>query len=336
MAFSGEYDGNTDVYLVPVSGGIPKRLTWHPAQDVPLAFTAEGKQLLFRSNRANATRTTTLFTMSVDGGPATELPLPMAYDAAYSPDGKRMAYGPLAPAFLAWKRYAGGRTSPLWIADLADSKIEKIPRENSNDYYPMWAGDKVYFLSDRYGAMTLCSYDTKTKKVAEAIKNTGLDYKSASMGPDAIALEHFGAIELYDLKSGKVTPVPVTLNGDLPEVRPYFGKVASMIESRRCRPPGARAVFGARGEILTVPAEKGDIRNLTNTPGVAERDPAWSPDGQSIAYFSDESGEYQLHIAPQSGMGEVRKIEHRLDAAFYYEPRVVARRQEDPVSRQAI
>lgn len=320
VAFSGEYDGNIDIYVTPITGGVPKRLTWHPAEDVPLSFSPDGKQILFRSNRTNATRVTTLFTMSLDGGPPAELPLPMAHAAAYSPDAKRLAYTPLSPAFTAWKRYAGGRTSPIWIADLADSKIEKVPRENSNDYYPMWSGDKVFFLSDRFGAMTLCSFDARTRKVAEVIKNTGLDYKSASLGPDAIALEHFGAIELFDLKSGKVTPVSITLKGDMPEVRPYYSKVGTMIENAALSQMGVRAVFEARGEILTVPAEKGDIRNLTNTTGVAERSPAWSPDGQSIAYFSDESGEYQLHIAPQTGIGAVKK--HDIGwKAFFYEPR---------------
>src|SRR5262249_2735902 len=154
---------------------------------------------------------------------------------------------------------------------LSDSKVEEIPRKNSNDYYPMWAGEKVYFLSDRFGAMTLCAYDLKSKQVTQAVKNEGLDYKSASLGPGAIALEHFGAIELFDLKSGKVTPVPIKLAGDLPAVRPYFDKVAKKIVSADVSPNGKRAVFEARGEILTVPAEKGDARNLTNTPGVAER-----------------------------------------------------------------
>jgi tricorn protease len=317
VLFSGQYDGNTDLYTVPISGGVPKRLTWHPSADVPLALSADGKQVLFRSNRASATPTSQFFTMSVDGGPATALPLPMGDQASYSPDAKRLAYTPLAPAFLIWKRYAGGRTSPIWIADLADSKIEKIPRVNSNDYYPMWAGEKVYFLSDRFGAMTLCAYDLKTKQVTEAIKNTGLDYKSASVGPGAIALEHFGAIELYDLKSGKVSPVSIKLNGDLPGVRPYYDKVAKMIVSADLSPTGARAVFEARGEILSVPAEKGDVRNLTKSPGVADRFPAWSPDGKEIAFFSDESGEYQLHIAPQNGLGAVKKIDPGYKAFFY-------------------
>jgi tricorn protease len=196
VAFSGQYDGNTDVFTVAVTGGVPRRLTWHPGIDTPLAFSADGKQILFRSGRATAMGGAKFFTMSVEGGPAAEVPLPMGHQAAWSPDNKRLAYTPLAPAFTVWKRYAGGRSSPIWIADLADSKIEKVPRVNSNDYYPMWAGDKVYFLSDRFGAMTLCSYDTKTKKVSEAVRNAGMDYKSASLGPDAIVLEHFGAIEL--------------------------------------------------------------------------------------------------------------------------------------------
>ncbi|MGJ5820758.1 S41 family peptidase [Paludibaculum fermentans] len=319
VAFSGQYDGNTDIFLVSINGGVPRRLTWHPGVDVPLAFDSGGKRLLFRSDRSTAIVANHFYTMSLDGGPAEIEPLPMGYQAAYSPDGKRLAYTPLAPAFVSWKRYAGGRTSPIWLADLSDSKIEKIPRENSNDFYPMWAGDKVYFLSDRFGPMTLCVFDTKSRKVTEAIKNTGYEYKSASLGPDAIVLEHFGAIELFDLKSGKLTPVNVALNGDLPEVRPYYAKAASTIESAALSPTGARAIFGARGEVLTVPAEKGDIRNITNTPGAAERYPAWSPDGQSIAYFSDESGEYQLHIAPQNGRGEVKKYDIGWKS-FFYDP----------------
>ena len=320
VAFSASYDGNTDVYTVPITGGVPKRLTWHPGADTPLAFSIDGKQILFRSARSNPVGVARFYTMGLDGGPATELPLPMGDRASYSPDGKRLAYTPLSPAFQIWKRYAGGRTSPVWLADLADSKVEKIPRENSNDFYPMWTGDKVYFLSDRFGAMTLCVYDTKTKKVAEAVKNTGLDYKAASLGPDVIALEHFGAIELFDLKTAKLAPVSIRVNGDQPGVRPYFDKVATKIRAVELSPSGARAVVEARGEILTVPAEKGDARNLTRTPGVAERSPAWSPDGQSIAYFSDESGEYQLHIAPQNGLGEVKKYDLG-QKAFFYEPR---------------
>src|SRR5262249_12493642 len=182
--------------------------------------------------------------------------------------------------------------------------VNEIPGKNSNDFNPMWVGEKVYFLSDRNGRFTLYDYDTKTKKVTQLIKNDGLDIKTASAGPDAIVYEQFGEIKLYDLKSGKTAKVNITINSDLLSVRPRYEKVATRIANAKWRPPGARAVLEARGEIISVPAEKGNARNLTNSPGVADRDPAWSPDGKWIAYFSDASGEYALHLSPQSGLGE--------------------------------
>ncbi|MBE0659768.1 MAG: PDZ domain-containing protein, partial [Bryobacteraceae bacterium] len=231
------------------------------------------------------------------------------HEATYSAAGDRIAYTPLAPAFTIWKRYRGGRTSKVWIGQLSDSKVEEIPRQNSNDFNPLITADRVFFLSDRNGPTTLFSYDLKTKRVTEAVKNTGLEYKSASLGSNAIVLERFGALELYDIKSGKVSPVKISLSGDMPGVRPFLDKVASRIVSVEISPTGARALFEARGDIFTVPAEKGDIRNLTATSGSAERFPVWSPDGQSIAYLSDVTGEYQIHIAPQNGLGEVKKYD---------------------------
>lgn len=309
IAFSASYDGNTDVFTVPASGGVPVRLTSHPGQDVPLSFTPDGKRILIRSPRAAYARSESFFTIPLVPGPAEELPFPMGHEATYSADGARIAYTPLAPAFTIWKRYRGGRTSKIWIGQLSDSRVEEIPRQNSNDFNPIFTPDRVYFLSDRNGPVTLFSYDLKTKRVVEVIKNTGLDYKSASLGPGAIVLERFGGLELYDLKSGKVTPVKISVNGDLPGVRPFYDKVASRIVSVELSPTGARALFEARGDIYTVPAEKGDIRNLTATSGVAERFPVWSPDGQQIAYLSDATGEYQIHIAPQNGLGEVKKYD---------------------------
>lgn len=319
IAFSGSYDGNPDVFAMPVTGGVPKRLTAHPGMDVPLSFTPDGKQLLIRSSRQSVVALQQFYTIGLDGGPAEQVPLPGGFSAAYTPDGQRLAYTPMPPAFTIWKRYRGGRTSKVWLAQLSDSRVEEIPRENSNDFNPLATADAVYFLSDRNGPVTLFKYELKSKKVTEAIKNAGLDYKSASLGPGAIVLERFGGIELFDLKSGRVSPVKITLQGDLPGVRPSFDRVAARISHAALSPSGARAVFEARGEVFTVPAEKGDPRNLTRTPGVAERMPAWSPDGKSIAYFSDESGEYQLHIAPQNGSGEVKKIDLG-EKAFYYYP----------------
>ena len=248
---------------------------------------------------------------------------------AYSPDGKRMLYAPLdggqfAPGFtnfVAWKRYRGGSASYLWIVNLADLTTVKVPRTDSNDIYPMWIGDKIYFLSDRNGPMTLFSYDPQSRKVTELVKNTGKDIVSASAGPGGIVYEQFGQVHIFDIASGKEHPVKIEIAADLTEVRPHFQNVARELRNAAISPTGVRAVFEAHGEILTVPAEKGDIRNLTNTPGVMERTPAWSPDGKTIAYFSDESGEYALHIKPQNGAGETKKIPLAGKSAFYFDPK---------------
>lgn len=317
IAFTGEYDGNVDVFVMPAVGGVPKRLTWHPAPDTALAWTPDGKSVLFTSARNAYSRFAELYTVSLEGGMPERLPLPAGYEAAYSPDGKQLAYIPQARAFQAWKRYRGGRATPLWIATLENSKVEKVSKGEWNDYRPMWAGGKVWFLSDREGAVTLYSYDLKTKKTARAVENKGMDYKSASAGPDAIVLEQFGAIQVFDWKSGKVTPVNITVSGDFPELRERWARVGTQLSDAGISPTGARAVFHARGEIVTVPAEKGDARNITNTPGVNEREPAWSQDGKWIAYFSDESGEYQLHVAPQDGRGDVTKIQLEDKPTFY-------------------
>jgi tricorn protease len=184
----------------------------------------------------------------------------------------------------------------------------------------MWIGDKVYFLSDRSGPITLFDYDTRSKKASQLIRNNGLDIKSATAGPDGIIYEQFGSLNIYDLKSGRSKPVGVTISGDMLALRPKFEKVGSRITNAAISPTGARAVFEARGEIISVPAEKGDARNLTNTTGVAERDPSWSPDGKWIAYFSEESGEYALHLRDQKGMGEVKKINLGNPPSFFYSP----------------
>jgi tricorn protease len=320
IAFTGQYDGNYDVFVVPATGGVPKRLTFHPGADVAVSWTPDGKSILFRSPRRSYSRFQRFFTIPAEGGFEKEVPLPMAHDGVYSPDGSRLAYMPIAPAFAQWKNYRGGRTTKIWMTNLADSSIVEIPRQNSNDYNPMWIGNKVYFLSDRNGSFTLFAYDANTKRVTQLIKNDGLDIKSAAAGPDAIVYEQFGEINLYDLKSGKTSKVNITLNGDLASLRPRYEKVATRISNIALSPTGARALFEARGEIISVPAEKGNARNLTNTPGVADRYPAWSPNGKSIAYFSDESGEYALHIRDQNGMGEVKKINLSDPPSYFYAP----------------
>jgi tricorn protease len=322
IAFTGEYDGNQDVFVVPAAGGVPRRLTYHPGPDEAVGWTPDGKRVLFNSPRDSYSYFPQLFTVPVEGGFPSMVPLPMAEEGSFSTDGSQIAYVPTIQWQNAWKRYRGGQTKPIWIASLNDSSVTaKIPRDNSNDFNPMWVGDTIYFLSDRRGPVALFAYDTKSKQVRQVVQNSGLDLKSASAGPGVIAFEQFGSVHLLDVKSGRNETVQIRLAGDLTDVRPRFQKIEpNRIRFAGISPTGARAVFGARGEILTVPAEKGDIRNLTNTTAVMERDPAWSPDGQSVAYFSDESGEYALHIRNQNGLGEVRKLDLGSPPTFYYSP----------------
>jgi len=325
VAYTGDYDGNQDVYVVAAAGGEPRRLTFHPGTDVAVGWTPDGKRVLIRSTRSSYSRFEKLFTVPVEGGFPTELPLPMGVQGSYSADGSRIAYVPswnrrlgAGPAYIAIKRYRGGHTAAVWIANLSDSSIVKVPRENSNDFNPLWIGDKIYFLSDRNGPVTLFAYDTRTKEVKELVKNDGYDFKSAAAGPGVIVYEQLGSLHLYELGSGKTKRIDVRVAGDMPQVTPHFEKVEKQILNANISPTGQRAVFEAHGEILTAPAEKGDIRNLTHSPAVAERDAAWSPDGKSIAYFSDESGEYALHISSQDGLGAVRKIDLGQPPSFYY------------------
>lgn len=322
VAFTGEYDGNRDVYVVPATGGVPRRLTYHPSDEYVGGWTPDGKKVFFTSWGSNFIHfEDQLFTVPVDGGLPTALPLPIAEDASFSPDGTHIAYVPHPKWQDAWKRYHGGQTTPIWIADLKDSSVVKVPRENSNDHHPMWIGDTIYFLSDRNGPVSLFAYDTKTKQVTEALHSDGFDFKTATAGPDVIVIEQFGAIKLYDLQTHQARNVSIQIEGDLASVRPHFAKVEpKRIQNFGISPTGARAVFEAWGEIFTVPTDKGDIRDLTQSPAVADRDPAWSPDGKSIAYFSDESGEYELCIRDQNGLGAVRHIPLGNPPTFYYSP----------------
>jgi tricorn protease len=327
IAFTGEYDGNEDVYVIPAAGGIPKRLTSHPSSDQAVGWTRDGKRILFRSTRDSYSGFSQLYTVGLSGGLPEALPLPMAVEGSYSPDSSHLAYVPYTNFRESWqfqrglKHYRGGTASPIWIAKLSDSSVEKVERKDSNDCSPMWVGDKVYFLSDRDGPVSLYVYDTGSKQVKKTLASNGLDIKSASAGPDAIVYEQFGSIHVFDPASGKDSAVNIRVTGDFPAVRPHLVNAGEQIENADISPTGARAVFEAHGEILTAPVEHGDIRNLTNTTGAAERDPQWSPDGKWIAYFSDESGEYELYLRTQDGQGDVRKINLGNPPSFYYSPK---------------
>jgi tricorn protease len=322
LAFSAQYDGNTDVYVVPVEGGIPKRLTWHPEADVVRGFTTDGSSVLFISPRSVFTRRyTQLFTVSLKGGFPTSLKIPQAYRATYSPDGTRLAYTPLSEPFRQWKHYRGGRVTTIWLYTFSDHSVEKIPQPESrcNDTDPMWIGDKIYFRSDRNREFNLFSFDFKSKEIKQLTSHTDFPVLSASAGGGKIIYEQAGHLHIYDPGQKRSVKLAIGVAADLIEVRPRYVKGYSYIRNTSISPSGARAVFEFRGEIVTVPAKKGDPRNLTNTTGVHERSPVWSPDGKYIAYFSDESGEYELHVRRQDGKGEVRKFKMK-GAGFYDTP----------------
>jgi tricorn protease len=322
IAFSAQYDGNLDVFTVPVTGGAPTRLTWHPRPDVVQAFTPDGKAVLFASNRnAYNNRYTQLYTIAVQGGIEEQLPIPNAARATFSPDGTRIAYNPLQVQFLQWKQYRGGSAAQLWLYNTKGHAVEKIPQPASraNDTDPMWVGDMVYFRSDRNGEFNLFSFDTKNKQIKQLTQHTDFPVLSAAAGHGRIAYEQAGHLHLFEPQSGRSRKLTIGIASDLRETRPRFVKGARWIRDAALSPTGARAVFAFRGEIVTVPGEKGDVRNLTNSVDAHDRSPAWSPDGRSIAWFSDKSGEYQLYIGSQDGKGDPRAIAVT-GAGFYSAP----------------
>ena len=323
IAYSTKERGLTDVYVVNSDGGVPRRLTWEPTGNLAVGWTPDGKDVLFTSGHASKSVYPRLFRVRADGvGPADVMPLPSADRGSFSSDGNTLAYVPVRQWQSAWKHYRGGQTTPVWLVNIKTLDLEKVPRENSNDSNPVWVGSTVYFLSDRNGAVSLFKYDTTTKQVQQVLENRGLDLKTLSAGRDGLVYEQFGSLHLYDLKSGQEHAVPVTIGGDLPRLAPHLAAVpARAAENISLSPSGARVVAEARGDIFTLPVEKGDIRNLTKTPGSAERDPSWSPDGKSIAYFSDASGEYQLYLRDQDGLKPPTVIDLGPDPSFFYSPR---------------
>ncbi len=322
IAFNGEYDGNVDVFVVPVEGGVPKRLTWHPGSDVVRDFTPCGSSVLFISSRNSFTRALTqLFTVPVEGGFPESLLIPNANRATFSPDGKRMAYTPLREAFHQWKNYRGGTVSEIWLITFSDYSVEKIPQPEGrcNDTDPMWIGEKIYFRSDRNGEFNLFSFDLKSKEIKQLTSHTDFPVIKASTGDGKIIYEKAGHLHVFNVEQARSTKLTIGVAADLLEVRPRYAKDPRFIRNTSVSPSGARAVFEYRGEIVTVPAEKGDPRNLINTTGIHERSPVWSPDGKFIAYFSDASGEYEFHVRPQDGKGQVKKYK-MTGSGFYDSP----------------
>lgn len=311
LAFSAELDGNLDVFVVPAAGGVPRRLTWHPSRDLVQGFTPDGKAVLFSSPReAFNNRHTQLYTVPVEGGVETKLPIPHADRAVFSPDGKTIAYTPNRPAHLQWKRYRGGTVSRIWLYDVATHAVVKVPQPEGrcNDLTPAWVGSTLHLTSDRDGEFNVYSFDTKSASLAKVTSHADFPVLNAAAAAGKIVYEQAGLLHLLDPATKKASTLPITVNADLLETRSRWAKGAKWVRDASLSPSGARVALEFRGEIVTVPAEKGDPRYLTNTTGANERGPVWSPDGKEIAYVSDESGEYELVVRGQDGRGTPKKI----------------------------
>jgi tricorn protease len=321
IAFSGEYAGNTDVYVVPVEGGDPKRLTWHPGADLVQGWMPDGKAIMFASGRATwaPSGAQRFWTVPVEGGVEEPMALPRAYQGKISPGGTHVAYRMNTSWDEERRNYRGGQNRPIWIVDLKTYDLVSPPWTDSKDMDPVWVGQTVYFLSDRDGVSNVWSYDLESKRLAQVTKFTDFDVKSIDAGAGAVVFEQAGVIHELDTKTGRTRTLDITARGDFPWMMPRWEDVTSRMTRISLSPTGRRVVVEARGEIFTIPAEKGDIRNLTNSSGSAEREPAWSPDGKWVSYFSDKSGENTLVIESQDGLKPPREIALQ-NPKHYYTP----------------
>jgi tricorn protease len=322
IAYSASYDGNVDVFVIPSSGGEPVRLTHHPMADRVIGWTPDGTRVLFASARESGRqRFSQFYTVALGGGLPEKLPVPYGEFGAYSPDGKRFVYMTMSQDFRNWKRYRGGWAPDLFLFDLKTFATKNITANPANDAQPMWHGNTIYFLSDR-GANernNIWAYDVTGGKVRQVTELDDFDITFPSLGPDGIVYQAGGRLYLLDLASEKASEVPVRVVTDEMSLRTRTAKVESLIGEAAVSPTGKRAVFEARGDVFTVPAEFGAVVNLTQSSGVAERHPRWSPDGKTIAYWSDRSGEYELTLRPADGSGPERKLTS-LGAGYRYAP----------------
>jgi tricorn protease len=321
IAFTGQYDGNYNVYLMPAEGGDPKQLTFHPGgghlnermgiHNEVITWTPDSKRIVFLSRRDTFnTWFGRLYSVSIDGGLPEALPLDKGGLTSYSADGNSIAYNRIFRNFRTWKRYTGGMAQDIWIYDLKANHIEQMPHTEWTDTFPMWHGDTIYFDSDRgpEHRLNLYSYSLSTHEIKQLTHFTDFDVNWPSLGPDAIVFENGGYLYLFDLNTQKEHKLTIYLPGDRDLARKHWTTVSKLITDFDIAPDGKRAVFSARGDIFTVPAKEGSVRNLTRTPGIREKYAAWSPDGRWVAYMSDRTGEDELYITPQDGLGQEQRI----------------------------
>ena len=321
IAFTGQYDGNFNVYVIPAEGGEPKQLTFLPdpyhlpermaPNNQVITWLPDGKHILFRSRRYGFNDWVgQLFSVSIEGGLPVQIPVDQGGLTSYSPDGNAIAYNRIFRNFRTWKRYTGGMAQKIAIYNFKTNEYEQIGNYEGVDTFPMWHGDTIYFDSDRGSdhRMNLQAYSLKTKEVRALTNFKDFDVNWPSLGPDSIIFENGGYLYIFDLATEKTRKLTVYLPGDRDLARRHWTDVSKLITDADLSPEGKRAVFSARGDVFTVPAKEGSTRNLTQTPGIRERSVAWSPDGKWIAYISDRTGEDEIYIIPQDGMGKEIRI----------------------------
>lgn len=322
VAFTGQYDGNTDVYMVPINGGDPKRLTWHPSPDIVQGWTADGKSIYFVSGRDGyPTATTKFYKVSIAGGTPEALIIPFGNAGTLSADGQTMAYQPSPLWDLEWRNYRGGQAQPIWLFNMTSHETTKtVQGDKERQSSPVWDNGILYFLSEQDYINNIWSYDPKTKKQQQVTFLKDFDIKNLAAYDHTLVFEQGGYLHSLDLVSGKSKQLVIHAEGDLNWGRPRWNNLtgASLINAS-LSPTGKRALFESRGEIFSVPKENGDWRNISHSPGAADRSPIWSPDGQKVAWFSDISGEYQLMVADQSGILPPKAYDIPIKK-FYFKP----------------
>lgn len=332
IAFTAEYDGNREVYLIPAEGGIPVRLTHTPSlsrddisdrmgpNNIVMGWTQDGRNVIFRSRmREWDDFLGQLYLVRKEGGTAIQIPVPRGGFCSFSPDDKKMAYNRIFREFRTWKRYRGGMADDIWVYDFETKKTENLTNHPAQDIIPMWSGNKIYFLSDRdeNKRMNLYVHDLSTKETRRLTRFEDFDVKFPSLGSEAIVFENGGFIYKFDLATEETVKVPVVIADDQTSGRTKIIKVSGQIANFEISPDGKRALFGARGDIFTVPAKHGNTRNLTGTPGIHERDAKWSPDGRWVAFISDRSGEDEIYLLPQDGQGQPVALTQKADTYKY-------------------
>ena len=329
IAFTGQYDGNTEVYLIPSEGGIPKRLTFTATlgrDDISdrmgpnnIVMTwRDNENIVFRSRKQTFNDFKgQLFLTNIHGGIAQELPLPCGGFCSYSGDQSKLAYNRVFREFRTWKYYKGGMADEIWIYDFKTKNTEQITSNIFQDMFPMWHGDKIYFLSERERPTNLYCYDQKTKETKKLTDFKEFDIKFPSLGDNAIVFENGGYIYSFDLAAQSMQKIDIRIASDFNNGRNQLKDASKFINTFSVAPDGKRVALGARGDIWTVPAKTGITRNLTNTPGVHDRDVAWSPDGTYIAFISDRTGEDEIYIQKQDGSTESLQITKNADTYKY-------------------